>query len=33
MLLVHGLGKHRVRHVLRMGSDFDLLPQIEMYRL
>lgn len=32
MLLVHGLGKHRVRHVLRMGSDFDLLPQIEMYR-
>ena len=33
MLLVGGLGKHRVRHVLRMGSDFDLLPQIEMYRL
>lgn len=33
MLLVRGLGKHRVRHVLRMASDFDLLPQIEMYRL
>ncbi len=31
-LLVQGLGKHRVRHVLRMGSDFDLLPRIEMYR-
>ena len=33
LLLVGSLGKHRVRHVLRMGSDFDLLPQIEMYRL
>lgn len=31
-LLVRGLGKHRVRHVLRMGTDFDLVPQVEMYR-
>ena len=31
-LLMRGLGKHRVRHVLRMGIDFDLVPQVEMYR-
>ena len=31
-LLVNGLGKQRARHVLRMGSDFDLVPRIEMYR-
>lgn len=30
-LLVHGLGKHRARHVLRMGTDFDLVPALEMY--
>lgn len=31
-LLVRGLGKHRVRQVLRMGTEFDLVPQPEMYR-
>ena len=31
--LVHAVGRHRVRHVLRMETDFDLLPQIEMYTL
>jgi hypothetical protein len=33
LLLVRGLGKHRVRHVLRMGTDFDLVPQVTMYRV
>jgi hypothetical protein len=32
-LLVQGLGKHRARHVLRMGTDFDLVPALEMYRV
>lgn len=32
-LLVQGLGKHRARHVLRMGTDFDLVPAFEMYRV
>ena len=32
LLLVNGLGKYRARHVLRIGSDFDLVPRIEMYR-
>lgn len=31
-LLVQGLGKHRARHMLRMGTDFDLVPAPEMYR-
>ena len=30
--LVRGLGKHRIRHVLRMSTMFDLVPQVEMYR-
>jgi hypothetical protein len=31
-LLVQGLGKHRARHVLRMATDFDLVPALEMVR-
>ncbi len=31
-LLIQGVGKHRARHLLRMGTDFDLVPSLEMYR-
>ena len=30
-LLVRSLGKHRARHILRMGTMFDLVPEVEMY--
>lgn len=32
-LLIQGVGKHRARHLLRMGTDFDLVPALEMYRV
>ncbi|MFZ2648811.1 MAG: hypothetical protein WA210_01775 [Burkholderiaceae bacterium] len=30
-ILVGAVGRHRARHVLRMETDFDLVPKVEMY--